>query len=387
MTAAVVGPRYPRQGEETQAGRVRSPAEIRTVILSAWASGPGIVVVTGKAGSGRTALLEHLAASLGQTGQVVHFARRGDRAVLPAGAAILLVDAAERMPDRLLRRLFEHPGLFCVLAGRPGFADRLRSIGLTAPIVSLEEGPAADPPPLVLWLRRQPMAAVAIALCALAVVASAWVLLRPVAATAPPPRLATAAPSSPPLQAPASAPIAEPPAPTAPAPTAPPASAEPPVTPAAPVTATAPSEPSDTPDAPPATTPETVTATDELPTATTPSVGLSYVAGDAVAALLAREATDRLRHAGIASGDPVAAARTDRSMIRYYFAQDREIAEAMRSRAGDPLAGLPVELARPGPSTRPGQIDIILGDGRSGSPAPGYDTIVRARRVSGAEGR
>lgn len=377
MTAAVVGPRYPRQGEETQAGRVRSPAEIRTVILSAWASGPGIVVVTGTPGSGRTALLEHLAASLGQTGQVVHFARRGDHAVLPAGAAILLVDAAERMPDRLLRRLFEHPGLFCVLAGRPGFADRLRSIGLTAPIVSLEEDPAADPPPLVLWLRRQPMAAVAIALCALAVVASAWVLLRPVAAPAPPPRLATVAPSSPPLQAPASAPIAEPPAPTAPAPTAPP------------VTATAPSEPSDTPpsDTPPATTPETVTATDELPTATTPSVGLSYVAGDAVAALLAREATDRLRHAGIASGDPVAAARTDRSMIRYYFAQDREIAEAMRSRAGDPLAGLPVELARPGPSTRPGQIDIILGDGRSGSPAPGYDTIVRARRVSGAEGR
>ncbi len=374
MSAAVAGRRHPGQGEAVEAGHVRSPAEIRTVILSAWSTGSGIVAVTGTAGSGRTALLEHLATSLGQTGQAVHFARRGDRAVLPAGAGILLVDEADRMPDHLLRRLFEHAGLFCVLAGRPEFADRLRSIGLTAPIVALGGAPAADPPSPFLWLRRQPMAAGAIALCALAALASAWVLLRPVQApTPPPPRIATAAPSPLPLQAPASAPL----------PPAPPVSAAPP---APPIAAAAPGEPPPVealPAGPPTSAP--VTATDELPAAAIPTVGLSYNAGDVVAAVLAREATERLRHAGIASSDPVPAARTERSVIRYYFAQDRDIAQATRSRTGDPLAGLPVELARPGASTCPGQIDIILGDGRSGSPAPGYDTIVRARRLSGAE--
>ena len=53
--------------------------EARTQILLAWSGGPGVIVLTGPPGSGKTKLLDQLAASFRQTGRIVHVAGRGER--------------------------------------------------------------------------------------------------------------------------------------------------------------------------------------------------------------------------------------------------------------------------------------------------------------------
>ncbi len=100
----------------------------------------------------------------------------------------------------------------------------------------------------------------------------------------------------------------------------------------------------------------------------------------------AAEAVERMRDAGIATSNPILSTRLERSSIRVYFAPDRAVAEAVRSRLGDTLKGLGVELTPPGPSTRPGAIDVFIGEG-SDLDAPDHDTVVHARRLAGPDAR
>lgn len=109
----------------------------RDEILTALGEGPCVVALLGAAGTGKTLLLAEIARRLGQEGWAARLYPRGDVPLDPAAGGILLVDEAARMGDETLEDVARSPGIRIVLAGLPGFADRLEKRA-TVRVVPLE---------------------------------------------------------------------------------------------------------------------------------------------------------------------------------------------------------------------------------------------------------
>lgn len=177
----------------------------------------------------------------------------------------------------------------------------------------------------------------------------------------PPPQ-----PAPPPLdQAPPAAPAAPPPAQPAATPLVEPA-ATPPVEPTAPLppepAAALPPEPAALPPVEPAALP---------PVEPAARLVLTYPRGDAAAAARSASLAARLREAGVAAGAPFAVSAGGASdQLRYFFPQDRALAEDLAATAGQAAAATLGEVPPGAPLPRPGTLEWAVSANPAAIPPP-----------------
>ena len=102
------------------------------------------------------------------------------------------------------------------------------------------------------------------------------------------------------------------------------------------------------------------TAPDQLPSGAPARVALHYARGDAVAAARAADLALSLRRAGFWVDGPAAITGRGSPGVHYFFAEDREMAEAVLRSVNLPGESLLAGAAGRNPSPRPGAIELIV---------------------------
>ena len=115
-------------------------------LLARLGAGPAFFALLGPAGTGKTWLLQAVAAALRQQGQAVILVRRGELPIEAAPGAVILVDEAARMDDGPLARLEGMRDASIVLADLPVFAARLQRLARPPAIIPLAPLRSGDMP-------------------------------------------------------------------------------------------------------------------------------------------------------------------------------------------------------------------------------------------------
>ena len=137
---------------EDTAATVRHPGwcgaygRLMTELLAGPGASPAFFALLGPAGTGKTWLLQAVAAALRQRGQPVILVRRGELPIEVAPGTVILVDEAARMEDGPLARLAGVCDASIVLADLPVFAARLERLARPPAIILLAPLRSEDMP-------------------------------------------------------------------------------------------------------------------------------------------------------------------------------------------------------------------------------------------------